>query len=385
MGDRRLIFQTMESGVIKSYIWTFINRFLHYFLILTFALSYLSADIDTLFLVHIVCGVLFGAGVILRVIWGFIGTKHSRFWDFNYRGILEYLTSILGNKKHYIGHNPASSVAIILMLGFGFLVVFSGLLQYGAEQNSGIFAPLFFTYSYFYMGDDLHEFFANCLLFIVAIHFCGSLIDKFWSKGDAIDSMLNGYKRTQKDESVSLNPAQKAIFAFFLLFLFALFLYLLYPKNILLRPSEQDFFTQDSNKTAFGEYKQECGSCHIAYAPFLLPKSAWDSMMSDLENHFGDDASLEEETHARIAAFLEKYASDVVNTKFTQQKESQQIAITKTPYWEIAHRKLNPKIFTTKAIKSKANCQTCHKDAESGIFAKNAVEYFKLKSLRENL
>lgn len=171
MGDRRLIFQTMESGVIKSYIWTFINRFLHYFLILTFALSYLSADIDTLFLVHIVCGVLFGAGVILRVIWGFIGTKHSRFWDFNYRGILEYLTSILGDKKHYIGHNPASSVAIILMLGFGFLVVFSGLLQYGAEQNSGIFAPLFFTYSYFYMGDDLHEFFANCLLFIVAIHF----------------------------------------------------------------------------------------------------------------------------------------------------------------------------------------------------------------------
>lgn len=385
MGDRRLIFQTMESGVIKSYIWTFVNRFLHYFLILTFALSYLSADIDALFLVHIVCGVLFGAGVILRVIWGFMGTKHSRFWDFNYRGILEYLTSILGNKKHYIGHNPASSVAIILMLGFGFLVVFSGLLQYGAEQNSGIFAPLFFTYSYFYMGDDLHEFFANCLLFIVAIHFCGSLIDKFWSKGDALDSMLNGYKRTQKDESVSLNLAQKAIFAFFLVFLFALFLYLLYPKNTLLRPSAQDFFTQDSNKTAFGEYKQECGSCHIAYAPFLLPKSAWDSMMSDLENHFGDDASLEEETHARIAAFLEKYASDVVDTKFTQQKESQQIAITKTPYWEIAHRKLNPKIFTTEAIKSKANCQTCHKDAESGIFAKNAVEYFKLKSLRENL
>lgn len=385
MGDRRLIFQTMESGVIKSYIWTFVNRFLHYFLILTFALSYLSADIDALFLVHIVCGVLFGAGVILRVIWGFMGTKHSRFWDFNYRGILEYLTSILGNKKHYIGHNPASSVAIILMLGFGFLVVFSGLLQYGAEQNSGIFAPLFFTYSYFYMGDDLHEFFANCLLFIVAIHFCGSLIDKFWSKGDALDSMLNGYKRTQKDESVSLNLAQKAIFAFFLVFLFALFLYLLYPKNTLLRPSAQDFFTQDSNKTAFGEYKQECGSCHIAYAPFLLPKSAWDSMMSDLENHFGDDASLKEETHARIAAFLEKYASDVVDTKFTQQKESQQIAITKTPYWEIAHRKLNPKIFTTEAIKSKANCQTCHKDAESGIFAKNAVEYFKLKSLRENL
>lgn len=375
----------MESGVIKSYIWTAVNRFLHYFLILTFALSCLSADMDALFIVHIICGVLFGAGVILRVIWGFIGTKYSRFWDFNYRGILEYLTSILGEKRHYVGHNPASSVAIVLIFVLGFLVVLSGLLQYGAEQNSGIFAPLFFTYSHFYMGDDLHEFFANCLLFIVMIHICGSLIDKFWNKGDAIHSMINGYKRTQKDESVSLNFIQKVIFSFFLLFLFALFLYLLYPKNILLRPSAQDFFTQDSNKIAFEEYKQECGSCHIAYAPFLLPKSAWDSMMSDLENHFGDDASLEEETHARIAVFLEKYANDVLDTKFTQQKESKEIAISQTPCWEVAHRKLNPKIFKTEAIKSKANCQTCHKDAESGIFAKNAVDYKKLRNLQESL
>ncbi|WP_297600123.1 cytochrome C [Helicobacter sp. UBA3407] len=102
----------------------------------------------------------------------------------------------------------------------------------------------------------------------------------------------------------------------------------------------------------------------------MSPKLAWDSMMGDLENHFVDDANLEEETRARIVTFLEKYASDIVDTKFTQQKESQQIAITKTPYWEIAHRKMNPKIFTTEAIKSKANCQTCHKDAESRILLK---------------
>lgn len=375
----------MESGVIKSYIWTAVNRFLHYFLILTFALSCLSADMDALFIVHIICGVLFGAGVILRVIWGFIGTKYSRFWDFNYRGILEYLTSILGEKRHYVGHNPASSVAIVLIFVLGFLVVLSGLLQYGAEQNSGIFAPLFFTYSHFYMGDDLHEFFANCLLFIVMIHICGSLIDKFWNKGDAIHSMINGYKRTQKDESVSLNFIQKVIFSFFLLFLFALFLYLLYPKNILLRPSAQDFFTQDSNKIAFEEYKQECGSCHIAYAPFLLPKVAWDSMMSDLENHFGDDASLEEDAHTAILGFLEKYSS--LDTKFSHKiaRDSTILAISQTPYWEDAHRKLNPKIFKTEAIKSKANCQTCHKDAESGIFAKGAVDYKKLRSLKEGL
>ena len=375
----------MESGVIKSYIWTFVNRFLHYFLILTFALSYFSADINALFAVHIVCGVLFGAGVILRVLWGFVGTKHSRFRDFQYRGILEYLASILGEKKHYIGHIPASSVAIILIFVLGFLVVLSGLLQYGAEQNGGIFSAFFFEYRKFYALEDLHSLVANVLLGVIGIHICGSLIDKFWSKSDAIDSMISGYKRTTKDESVALNLTQKRIFGFYLVFLLALFLYLLYPKNALLRPSTQDFFTQDSSKIAFREYKQECGSCHIAYAPFLLPKVAWDSMMSDLENHFGDDASLEEDAHTAILGFLEKYSS--LDTKFSHKiaRDSTILAISQTPYWEDAHRKLNPKIFKTEAIKSKANCQTCHKDAESGIFAKGAVDYKKLRSLKEGL
>ena len=34
---------------------------------------------------------------------------------------------------------------------------------------------------------------------------------------------------------------------------------------------------------------EECGSCHLAFAPSMLPASAWKRMMGDLANHFGDD------------------------------------------------------------------------------------------------
>lgn len=38
---------------------------------------------------------------------------------------------------------------------------------------------------------------------------------------------------------------------------------------------------------------QECASCDIAFPPSMLPAASWKRMMGELENHFGDDASLD--------------------------------------------------------------------------------------------
>ena len=40
-------------------------------------------------------------------------------------------------------------------------------------------------------------------------------------------------------------------------------------------------------------YKEECGSCHMAYPPGLLPARSWTKVMSGLDNHFGDNAELD--------------------------------------------------------------------------------------------
>ena len=38
--------------------------------------------------------------------------------------------------------------------------------------------------------------------------------------------------------------------------------------------------------------RDECGACHMAYQPQLLPSRSWQTITSNLANHFGEDASI---------------------------------------------------------------------------------------------
>ncbi len=40
-------------------------------------------------------------------------------------------------------------------------------------------------------------------------------------------------------------------------------------------------------------YAAECGGCHFAYQPGLLPEASWRKMMGSLADHFGENAELE--------------------------------------------------------------------------------------------
>jgi ABC-type Zn2+ transport system substrate-binding protein/surface adhesin len=51
-------------------------------------------------------------------------------------------------------------------------------------------------------------------------------------------------------------------------------------------------------------YKAECGDCHMAYPPSMLPASSWRAMMGNLEDHFGNNAELDAATASRVTAFL---------------------------------------------------------------------------------
>src|SRR5512139_4151804 len=60
-------------------------------------------------------------------------------------------------------------------------------------------------------------------------------------------------------------------------------------------------------------WQQECASCHIAYAPSFLPKASWRKIMGGLDQHFGENASLDPATQADILKFLEANAADAGN------------------------------------------------------------------------
>lgn len=380
-----LMSQTTEESMTKSYIWPLANRVSHVLLIVFFALSYILADFDRFLSLHVAFGLSLGVVFLFRGIWGFIGPKHSKFKDFNFSlsDLKDYLFSIFVKTKEYAGHNPASSYAITAMIVVAFLTILSGIFAYGIEENRGIFS--FLHQSFFRNMEifkDIHELFANLFLAIIALHVTGSLIDKFIKKNDAIDSMISGYKKLSIKTDVKINIAQKLFGIIWIVAsLFSLY-YLIFTKdNIFIASS----YVKQNYAVLHQDFADECGSCHITYPPYLLPKASWDTMMQGLDNHFGDDASVDEKTNQSILAFLIKNSAENSTHKSSLKilkslkDNNSTIAITKTPYWVKKHNDIEKSIFVSNEVKSKANCKACHESIQNGLLEYDLINIPKIK------
>lgn len=353
----------------KSYIYTLANRLSHLGLVLILPLAYF--EIGSVFF-HAVLGVVFLLLIGFRILWGFVGSKFSRFWDFHFRGLKEYLGAVFSqNKPSYIAHNPASSIAIVLILVLGVGVCVSGLMLYGEREHSGIFAFLYFSPMAYLK--EAHELFANALIAVVLAHICGVIIDRFLHKNDALEAILTGYKNTPTQESVKLNVFQRLFCVFYGLLSLTVIFSLFLGSNPILG------FDKAPPKYSYSQaqklYVKECGSCHIAYAPYTLGSKAWEKMMGELENHFGDDASLEEEDRVQIERFLLSNSSEQIPTFLSVklQKENP-LVFSQSRLFERIHKKVPPSAFKSKEVKSKANCQNCHQNAQEGYFQKTGLK-----------
>jgi hypothetical protein len=49
---------------------------------------------------------------------------------------------------------------------------------------------------------------------------------------------------------------------------------------------------------------KECSECHDAYSEKLLPSNSWQKIMGNLDNHFGEDASLDNATRSQVENIL---------------------------------------------------------------------------------
>ncbi len=116
-------------------------------------------------------------------------------------------------------------------------------------------------------------------------------------------------------------------------------------------------------------YKQECGTCHMAYPPGFLSKPAWGRVMNSLSRHYGTDASLDDQQVKEISQWLNQNAGTykrVVNS-------SKEDRLTTTEWFIRKHREINPSVFQRAAIKSPANCAACHTTAAKGDFEEDNV------------
>ncbi|QKJ28185.1 cytochrome b [Aliarcobacter cibarius] len=249
----------------KSYIWSLPTRVFHLLFALFILLAFLTDD-DKLLNYHAIIGYSILILLVFRVCWGYFGPKYSLFKDFpaNKNEAKEFLKNIFDDKQKYIGHNPLASYVMITMLVVTFIVIVTGVLAYGIQEGKGIAS--FLNDSFFKnmkLFKEIHEFFANFLIFLIVAHLAGIAVDRLLhKKHETLNSIATGYKMTVEDESIKVSFFQK-LFAIFMFIVFIAFLiFNLYKPDNALVASKYEAIDYKTQNVAF---VNECASCHTLY------------------------------------------------------------------------------------------------------------------------
>lgn len=187
----------------KILIWDLPTRLFHWLLagsfFVAFGIGNFVDDDSSLFSVHMLIGAIMAMMVLLRVVWGFVGSRYARFSSFAF-GPMEILSYAKGifvkGGRQYLGHNPGSSLAIWAMLALTL-----GLGITGAFMSS------------IHAFEDVHEILAFGLLGVVITHVAGVILHTIKHKENITLSMITGKKEGEAEASIpSMHPLVAVFF-----------------------------------------------------------------------------------------------------------------------------------------------------------------------------
>ncbi len=120
-------------------------------------------------------------------------------------------------------------------------------------------------------------------------------------------------------------------------------------------------------------YIENCGACHLAYQPGLLPSGSWGRILDGLSGHFGETVELDPSSVKTIAEYLKTQAADRSSAKLSRKiiksiRGQTPLRITEIPYIQREHHEINAGVFARASIGSFSNCIACHETAENGVY-----------------
>lgn len=189
----------------RTLIWDLPIRLFHWL----FAAGFIAAAVialglgehNLLFPYHGIIGLVLGLMVVLRLVWGIIGTRHARFGSLVHGpgAVIGYFKGVAtGRAERYAGHNPGSAYATIAMLAVMLGIAVTGVML--GRGNKGV--------------KDVHEVLVYALIGLIGAHVLGLILHTLRHRENIGSSMVHGRKNT--DESAGIRSARPLAAAVFL-------------------------------------------------------------------------------------------------------------------------------------------------------------------------
>lgn len=181
------------------YVWDPFVRIFHWSLVIAFGIAFYTHASEWDRITHTKAGYVAGGLIVSRIFWGFLCTGYAKFKSFppNPEGAVRYAWKTLqGRSKPFVGHNPAGSLVIYLLLALGLITVISGFLVF----NDG----------WLFNAPDLlhaiHFYGAWTWLGLVCLHVLGVITESIVHKDNLIIAMFTGVKH---DANQAVEPKNR--------------------------------------------------------------------------------------------------------------------------------------------------------------------------------
>jgi cytochrome b len=172
-------------------VWDVPTRVFHWLQALSFGAAYLTAFSERLRNYHVALGYILLGLLVFRLLWGLVGTRYARFGSFlfNPKEIVVYLSAMVkGKPAHYLGHNPAGSVSVWLLLALGLFICVTGVLALQDDASDLVV--------------DLHGLATNVMLGVIALHLIGVLASSILHRENLVRAMFTGLKSAGPEKGI---------------------------------------------------------------------------------------------------------------------------------------------------------------------------------------
>lgn len=193
-------------------IWDVPTRSFHWLLAAGFAaaagIALTTSKHGIFFPYHAILGLTLALLVVMRIVWGLVGTRHARFGSFIFgpAALIEYFAGYFtGRGTRHIGHNPASALAIFAIFGLILALAATGFMLGRGDERV----------------EEIHEVLAYSTMAIAGIHILGVIVHTLVHREQITLSMIHGRKSAAASDAIASTHPTIALLGLSITVLFA--------------------------------------------------------------------------------------------------------------------------------------------------------------------